>query len=509
MTSASRVILNTIILYTKIVVVMIINLWTVPLLLRAMGKSDYGLFLLIAGVIAMLAFLNAAMTVSTQRFMSITMGENDAGKLNVIYNVSIVLHVIIGVIVVAMLEGCAPFLFNGGLNIPEGRTVAAQWIYQFLVVSTLFTILAVPFDAVLNAHENMLVFSVISIIEAVAKLILALLLPVLTGDALIWYGGGWAAITIMGATFKYIYTRLKYRSLKPDYHQFDKQVFKEMFGFSGWNTFNALAIVGRNQGIAIILNLFIGTIANAAYGIANQINGLLSYFSATLQKSINPQLMKSEGLNDSERMLRIAFTLSKVSIFAISILAIPLIAEMPFIIKLWLKDEIPDGTIPFTRYILVVSIIFQMSAGLMSAIQSHGRIRGYTLTISAVLLLNIPVAYLILKLDYPPHYIMMGMIGIELCCFIVRLLYAYHLCQLNIYAYIRQIILPVTGSIVITSAALLLICTIIPSGLVRLCLNVIVSTGLLSSLTYFFVLSSVEQQQIKNTINSTLDRIKK
>ena len=489
---------------------MFINLWTVPLLLRALGQSDYGLYQLVAGVITMLTFINAAMTISTQRYMSVAMGQSDnATQLNTIYNVSILLHLVIGIGLVILLEIFTPFLFQGFLNIEPDRINAAEWIYQFLIISTFFTILSVPFDAELNAYENMMVFAIISIIDSVLRLGLALTLPYLSGDLLIIYGAGMAVIAILDTTIKYGYTRKRYSSMYPNIDCLDKNSFKEMFSFAGWNTFSAFSMTGRNQGIAIILNLFMGTIVNAAYGIANQINGLLVYFSSTLQKSFNPQLMKSEGMKDNNRMLLFSFSLSKMSTLAIIILALPLIVEMPYVLSLWLGENVPENTVDFTRYILVLSIIYQFSSGLMSAIQSHGIVRNYTLVMSAILLLNLPLTYLILKLGLPVHYVMLSMIIIEVICLMVRISFAHSLCKVSIYDFVKLIILPICCITVVTCAALLTVTYFMQSSFVRLLVIGLGDIILLAPMAYYFVFSAEEKRRIKQLILPLVDRIRK
>lgn len=510
MRTTNRIILNTIILYAKILIVMVINLWTVPLLLRALGQSDYGLYQLVAGVVIMLSFINAAMTVSTQRYMSVAMGESDNNdKLNVIYNVSLLLHLIIGLVIVVFLEVLTPFLFDGFLNIELDRIEAAKWIYQFLIVSTFFTIISVPFDAELNAYENMMVFAIISIIDAVLRLALVLFLPYLSGDLLIIYGAGMAVIAIMNAIVKYGYTRNKYSDMYPSAKHFDNKVFKEMFSFAGWNTFSAFAMTGRNQGIAIILNLFLGTIVNAAYGIANQINGLLVYFSATLQKSFNPQLMISEGMKDNDRMLRFTISLSKMSIIAISVLALPLIFEMPYVLSLWLGDDVPEYAALFSRYILIVSIIYLSSTGLMSAIQSRGIVRNYTLTIACALILNLPVTYIILWLRMPVHYVMLGMICVEFICFGIRVYFAHRLCQLNIKEFLTDVIFPIYLIIGITSLGLMTVVHFMPESFLRLCISCIVNVIIFVPMVYYLVLSSTERQSLLQLFHPIKHYLKK
>ena len=498
MNTTNRIIFNTIILYAKMLIVMFINLWTVPLLLRALGQSDYGLYQLVAGVITMLTFINAAMTVSTQRYMSVAMGEsNNEKRLNTIYNVSLLLHLVIGLGIVIILEILTPFLFHGFLNIEPDRIGAAEWIYQFLIISTFFTILSVPFDAELNAYENMMVFAIISIIDAVLRLAIVLALPYLSGDLLIIYGAGMAVIAILNAVIKYGYTRKRYLSMYPSIDCLDKNTFKEMFGFAGWNTFNAFAVTGRNQGIAIILNLFLGTIVNAAYGIANQINGLLVYFSATLQKSFNPQLMIREGMKDNNRMLRFSLSLSKMSIIAISILALPLIFEMQYVLTLWLGDNIPLNTITFSRYTLIVSILYLSSTGLMSAIQSHGIIRKYTIIIACALTLNLPLTYLILWLGLSIHYVMLGIIFIEILCLGIRLYFAHTLCQMDSKEYVLKILLPLYCIIGITSSILYGVTHLLTASFLRLCISYILCLIIFIPLTYYFVLSGNERQNFQ------------
>ena len=315
MQTKKKIVFNTIILYLKIIVSMAISLVSIPLVLKALGASDYGLYNLVAGVITMLAFLNNSMTVSSQRYMSVAMGEQNEHKINIVYNTSFVLHLLLGAIVVIALEFIGVFALDS-LNIEPSRLSVAQIIYQFLVFSTFAKILSVPFDAIINAYEDMLAFSVIEIIDSILMLLFALSLPFAPIDKLIYYGGCVSLIGILTLFMKYGWCRNTYKNnhIKPFYYKYELKI-KEMLGFTSWNLFGSIALMGRNQGVAIIINLFLGTIANAAYGIANQINGALSNFSSTFQRAINPQLMKSEGMNNRERLLRISFISSKFKLY--------------------------------------------------------------------------------------------------------------------------------------------------------------------------------------------------
>lgn len=504
----NKVILNSFILYAKIILSMLISLYSVPLVLHALGASDFGLYNLVAGIIAMLAFLNSAMTVSTQRFMSVVMGSNDSEKLNSVYNVSIALHIIIGIVIVFLFEICSLFIFNGFLNVNPNRILVAKLIYQFLVISTFFTILSVPFDAVINSYEDMFVFSLIGVVESILRLLLAISLSYVFIDKLTFYGLGISFVAILVMILKFTYTHMKYKNLRLNFrYSFDYKLFKEMFSFAGWNTFGTVAMVGRNQGIAVLLNLFYGTIVNAAYGIANQINSLLGYFSSTLQQSINPQLMKSQGGQNKERLLSIAFMSSKFSVLVLSFFAIPSIIEMPFILKLWLKD-VPENTMWFSRLILVLSIISQYSAGIMSAIQSVGKIKRYTIVTSLLLLMNLPLAYVFLKVGLPPYFVLFCFIAVEIVALGFRLFFAKKLVGFNIYTFFKEVILPTVMIMFISVFVSLFIVLHYPSTFARLVLVVSVCIAFSLLGYWFFVLSKSEKSLLKRIVMSVKDRKK-
>lgn len=442
METSKRVMFNSVVLYIKIIVNMIISLVTVPLILHALGESDYGLYNLVAGLISMLAFLNSSMAITTQRYLSIAIGEGNRSRLNNIYNVALILHFLIGLVVVALFEICYLFLFDGFLNIEPDRVQAAKIVYQFIVLSTLFTILSVPFCAVLNAKENMLLFSVIAIVESLLKLVLAFSLGRCIFDRLIIYGGGMAIISLLSMALYGACVKVKYKDLEVSFKKhFSNNTLLQMLSFTGWSTFGAVSMIGRNQGTAVLFNLFCGTIANAAYGIANQINGVLGYFSATFQKALNPQLMQSEGMNNRPRLIRLSMISSKYSVWVIALFAIPLIMEMPYVLRLWLND-IPDNTLQLSRLVLVLSIVYQFSVGPMSSIQAVGKIKDYFIVMSLLILLNLPICYFVLREGMPMYYCIVVFIIIEFISLIVRLFMAHNLVGIDIYAFVKQVIAP-------------------------------------------------------------------
>ena len=487
-------------IYSKIVITMLISLFTLPLVLNALGASDYGLFTLIIGVITLLTFLNGSMTVSTQRYFSISMGANDKVKINKIFNISIILHLFVGVIIIVLLEILSFFLFDGFLNIDQNRVSAAKIVYQCLIISTLFTVLSVPFDALINANEDFAVLSIIEIFQSILVLILSISLPFIIHDKLVYYGFGMALIAIIVMLIKGVVCMKNYKECYFNKNSFDKILFNEMFSFAGWNTFGAIAMMGRNQGIAVILNMFSGTIVNAAYGIANQINNVLSNFSITLQKSINPQLMKSEGGNDRNRMLFIAFVSSKFSVYILAFFAIPLIIEMPYVLKVWIKD-VPENTILFSQLILILSVVYQFSVGIMSAIQSGGRIKYYQLTIGALLFLNIPISYFLLLNNYPVYSVLICLIIVEVFSLFARIMFSKKLVNLDINRFIKEIIIPCLFILIISFSFSFLPHTFMSESFLRLLLTVLISIISMIFLIWNYGLQIKEKESILSIIS--------
>lgn len=471
----NKIVLNTIILYIKIVLNMVLSFVSVPIVLRALGAEDYGLYALVAGVVAMLAFLNSSMTVSTQRYLSVTMGTGNVNKVTEVFSCSLYLHLLIGLIVCVLFEIVALFAFDGFLNIPQGRVEAARIIYQFLVLSTFFTIISVPYDAALNAHENMLVFSLVTILGALLRLGLAVSLLYIHADKLIVYGAGLACVSFIEVLLKRIYVSRSYREMERiPYKQLDKSLFKEMFAFAGWNTFGAIANVCRNQGLAVVLNLFFGTIINAAYGVANQVNGVLANFSNSLQKAITPQLMQNEGASQREAMLRLSFMTVILSVFVYGIMALPLILEMEIVLGWWLK-QVPDNTIIFCQLVLLTNLLTQMTTGIMAAVQASGKIKKYQIVMGIILFLNLPISYFCLLYGGEPYSALIVMCLVELVALFVRLYLSHELMSFPVKFFFQNVLFPLTCILIISFLLGYIVHCFISIPIIRLtCVTIVV-----------------------------------
>ncbi|HEU4554230.1 MAG TPA: hypothetical protein VFS25_15400 [Chitinophaga sp.] len=486
---------------------MSIALYSTRLVLNALGAEDYGIFSLVSGVIVMLSFLNVAMTISTQRYLSYFIGAGDQEKLKQVFNSSVLLHFLMGITLVIIFEVVGMFFFNQVLNIPAVRLNTAKIIFHFTVISTFFTIASVPYDATLTARENMLLIAGIGIWESLAKLGIAIYLQYTAYDKLVVYGGLIASVTIISLLIKRVYCSAKHQEAHIRIRRyFSKSLLKEMFSYAGWNMFGAGSVVARNQGLAMILNVFFGAVINATYGIANQVNSQLSYFSVTMLQSLNPQIIKSEGSGDRPRMLRLAMIASKFSFFLLSFFAIPVIIEMPELLKLWLKN-VPAHSIIFCRLIIIVSMITQLTVGLQVAIQSVGRIKTYQIVVSALLMLNLPVSYVLLKTGLPPHAVLVSAICIEAVTCSYRVLAAHRLTGLSVSEYLRKGVLTSLVPVAVAFCIALLPQLVMAQGFLRLLVTCCVGGASVLLCVKFLGLTAYEQEKIEGIIMKGLSKV--
>lgn len=508
MQPAKRVVLNTGILYGKVVIVIFISLYSTRLILNALGEVDYGIFNLIGGVIAMLSFINGAMIIATQRYMSISLGAGDIKKLKAVFTSSVVLHLIISLFIVIILELAGIFLFNGYLEIPGERIKTAKIIFHFTVISTFFTINAVPYDASINTHENMLFDTIIGIFEALLKLGIAFWITYSGNDRLIIYGLLIALLTIFIRFVKSVYCRKKYEECRANIRLYIEPVLlKEMLAFAGWNVFGLFCSVLKSQGLAVLLNLFFGVVVNAAYGIANTVNANIKIFSTNLIRAIMPQIVKSEGGGDHERMLRLSVFVSKMSFFLLAFFAVPFIVEMPFVLKIWLKT-VPENSVIFCQLILVISLLYQITIGTMTSVTSMGNIRSFQIAVGAVEIFNLPICYALLKIGLPAYSVFIGSIVMELLAGAVRLWYSHKIAGLNIKDFLIKTWLFSAFSAATATLFSMSLQLILEQNLLRAILVLITTSGTLLLLGMYLVFTSEEITKLKEVLASIRSTVK-
>jgi O-antigen/teichoic acid export membrane protein len=498
MKAAHRVVKNTGILYAKMALTMFISLYSTRLVLSALGVEDFGLFNVVGGIIAMLGFLNASMAVSSQRFMSFAQGAGDIEKVKKIFNMSTLMHIGIALIIVLIFEIVGFFFMNGILNINSNRLSVAKMIYQFMVISTFFTIISVPYEAVITSHENMFFYAIEGILEALIKLAIAFYITYNSYDHLISYGFLMAGLSIFLLILRRVYCHWKYEECQIRIrHYYDKNLLMEMNSFAGWSLLGIASSMISNYGFGIIINIFFGTVVNAAQAIANQINGQLSVLSKTMINALNPIIAKNAGAGKMDVMIKAAMTGSKFSFYLLCIVFIPFLVEMPYILGLWLH-VVPEYTVVFCRLLLVKTLIEQLQTPLTSTINAVGNIKKFQIFNSILNILPILVGYILFSNNFSPSsiYIYFIINAIFLFSFVIYNAKIYS--NLPVVFFLRNIVLKsliiFLTSIFVTYVPLL----IFENELVHTFFAFILSSISLIIFIWFFGLNMEEKNIIMN-----------
>ena len=406
MSNSFRVMKNTISLYIRTIILTVVSLFTVRANLNALGVADYGLYNVVAGFVSMFGFLSGTLTVASQRFFAIGIGRKDWNEINKYFSINLFLYLVFCVIVIFFAETAGLWFVLKKMVISPDRLLAAVTVYQFSIVNFIFGLIVSHFLALLVADENLGIYSMVSIVEAVLKVIVAYLLYIITGDKLIVYGLLLLAASILINGFYIVYSLYRYKNLHINFVK-DKPAYKEVFAFLNWNMIGAIATVFKGQGINIVVNLFFGTAINAARGIAFQINNIVSSFSVNFMKAIDPQITKNYAIGDNEKFFNITCIASKLSFFLLFVVAIPFIANMEYVLGLWLK-EVPGYTVAFAKLALIDALILSLTDPISTAVQAIGKVKWYQIIVSLWTLLNVPLSYLFLRLlknELIPFYV--------------------------------------------------------------------------------------------------------
>lgn len=505
MDNNKKIILNSVYIYVGVLASTLLSLISVPILLSNLGASDYGLYNLVAGLITMLSFLKSSMIVTVQRFMNVAYGANDITRVNKVFTVSLLLYIAVAILTVVIVELLGPFITNGYLNIEENRLNTAVLLFQVLVFSTFFTTISIPYDALFNVYEDLGFFSIFNVLEAILRLLLAVVLGYwATGDKLKIFAVGLVIIAVLIFILKFVCCKIKYKEIKTvRINTNDISIVKDIFSFIGWNLYGTLARLFSNQGYAVVLNLFSGTTINAAYGIANQVNSCLSNITSSVEKAFYPQIMKSEGKNDRTRVLKMSLLSTKYCSLIYSILAVPLLITVPFVLEVWLK-VVPIHTIAFTRIIIVASMISMLCTGITSIFYAVGEIRSYLLWLGSLLICVVFVAYGLMKLGWSVEMVVGLFILLEVVLMIVRLYFAKKIAGLNISEYLRVVLAPYLKVVIPT----FIVVAFLPcKGYLSFVSICILSVTLYTALLYKFGFDSNEKERFKSIIKSAKSKI--
>lgn len=437
--SNKRIAKNTIYLYIRMIVIMLVSLYTARVVLIYLGIEDFGIYNLIGGVIVLLGFLHTALTNASQRFLTFEIGRNDNDKLKKTFSLILTSHLIISLFIFILAETIGLWFINTQLNIAEDRMTAVNWVYQFSVFTFVINIMRVPYNAMVVAYEEMSFFAMVSIIETGLKLAVVFLLPVINIDSLSLFGGLMFFVPVLSILMYISYCNKKFEASKYVFH-WDKKLFVQLTSFSGWSMMGATANIGALQGGNVLLNLFSGVVANASFGIATQVSTAVSTFSSNLLIAFNPQIIKNYSKGHLDSMFKLVLKASSYASYLVLLFAIPFLLNTELILNLWLK-EVPEYAVIFCQLMIVYQIIDVIQAPLGTLISATGKIKIYHLWLSALLIMNIPISWYLLKIGWEPYWVLLTRVALNFISSIIRSIHVRYLVNFPSWTYFSTVIL--------------------------------------------------------------------
>ena len=451
MNDKKRIALNTLVLYVKLIISIIIGFIASRYVLKALGASDYGLYNVVGGVVAMMNLLATSMISTSYRYIAVEIGKGENGNVNRVYNTVFIIHVALAFLLLLIGETIGIYYINNYLNVVAEKIPDAKFVLHLSLISTAFIVISVPADGLMIAKEKFIYSSVLNVFTSLLTLALCIYLCSYGGNRLRLYAMILAIIYLIPPFGYQIYCRITCSDLVK--FNLNKNI-PDYFGvlsFTFWIFIGAVACVGRIQGASIIMNLFFGTIVNAAFGFASQVSQATGMFTSTLRQAAIPQIMKNQSHGNEENSLQLVYIVSRFSFLLMLLPAVPLLFKVNYILKLWLNNP-PEFTGVFIIYLLINGLISNLGAGFDASIQATGEIRKNQIGYTTIHLALLPAMYTAYKLGAPVYANMLIMI----ICTTVTLLFQIHIMSeqtnFNFRKYIKQTILPC-----LTSFAILII----------------------------------------------------
>lgn len=446
-TSYRRIAGNTLMLYVRMLLVMVVSLFTVRIVLQALGQVDYGLYNVVGGIVVMFSFLSHVLSSASQRFFAFELGRNDTDRLSRIYSIILILYGAVIVAIVLLTETVGLWFLHTHMTIPAERMTAVEWVYQFSIAAFCVQIFTTPHKALIIAKERMNVYAYVGIIEVILQLLMAYALLVYGGDRLLLYAVLMFVVHAITNGIYIIYARRKYREIifTPTW---DSDMARSIISYSGWTLFGALASIARSQGINIVLNVYFGAVVNAARGVAHQVNGAVSSFSNNFYTAVKPQIVKSYAAGLTEDCVGLVIRSTRFSFCLLLVLAMPIISYAPEVLSLWLGDY-PSYAVIFVQLMLITCIIDAMGNPIITFNQATGNIRFYQVVVSFIYILNIPIIIAVFEYGFSPVGAFIASMCVSFVAQVARLLIVTVQQGFPLVAYCRKALLPLGGLVIV------------------------------------------------------------
>lgn len=505
--SSPRLILNTSATYIRSVITLGLGLFSARWVLGGLGATDYGLFAVVGSIISFITFLNGVMAASASRHFAFALGRGNSDEVNLWFNTSLSIHVILPVVLIAIGWPIGEYCIRHVLTIPAVRVSACLWVFRLSLVAAFVGMVSIPYLAMFTAQQHIAETAVWGTLQSVLLFAFAYLLTRVSGDHLLFYAGYVVAIRVMFQAIQILRSRHIFQECRIQYrHWFDRARFKEVLSFASWNLIGGFGAILRDQGSAILLNLHFGPKVNAAFGIANTVSGQATQLGNAMLGAFSPELNASEGRGDRTRMLSLAQRASKFGTILVLLFAIPLVVEMDYILKLWLREP-PLYTALLCQLIVAAFLLDKLSTGYLLAVNAKGIIAGYQATVGTCLVLTIPLAWVFLKLGAPPTSVGLAFIIAMSVVSAGRVLWARRLFGVPVWNWLRDVLLPVGAvTLAASSAALLPRCLLSPS-FSRLTLVTVASVLTAIATAWLLALNATERSTVRQSATHLFARM--
>lgn len=505
MSDNKRIAKNTLFLYIRMFLIMGVTLYTSRIVLQVLGETDFGLYNVVGGIVMMFTFLNGSLAGATSRFITYEIGRQDYVRLHKIFNVSLLTHIMIALVIVILAETVGLWFLYNKMVIPEGRFDAAFWVFQISVISCVLSITQVPYSAMIIAHERMNIYAYVGIFEVMFKLLIAYLIMISPYDKLVVYAFLLFLVQMMLMIYYRMFCNKHFSGCSLMFVK-DKTMYKHMFVYAGSDIIGNLAVLAQGQGLNILLNMFFGPAVNAARGVAYQVQGAVTQFSGNFMTAVKPQIIKQYAAGKINEMMRLVVHSSCFSYYLMLLLVMPICLEADYILTLWL-GEYPDYTVSFLRLVLVLCMIQTLKTPRTTVFHATGKILLPNIVVGTILCLAFPMAYVVLKMGYDPNSVFWTAIASMLLSEVAGII----IMKSRINCSVRNYVLNVhVRCLIVTGLSLAIPLTvhnhISIQGLAKLIIITLITTLSILLVSYYAGLDKGMRQKINGVIKNKILR---
>lgn len=453
--SNRRLVKNTMFMYSRTFLLMIIGVFTSRITLEALGVNGYGTINVVSGFVGLFSIISGSLTAACQRFITYEM-EAKNHSVQDVFNASLKIHILLCLALILIAETVGLYFVEYKLNIPADEYKAVQWVYQCSIASLLLTLVNIPYNAIIISYERLNVFAYMSLFEGVLKFLVVLLLLYLPGDKLVIYSLLTLGSAIIMRTILQMYCHKQFRKEVKIRIKTNSVLFKNIFGFAGWTFLGNAATICSNQGVNIVINLFCGVVVNAARGIAVMVEGIITSFVTNFTTALNPQITKSYASNNDLQIIELVQLGIRITFFLMLLISVPVIIAADDILHIWFV-EVPEYAVSFVRLTLIIAIIQAFGNPFLTLLLATGKIRSYQITVGVITIMNLPISYLLLYLRYSPESVYILNIAISVIAFILRLIYLNKITRINTAKYFDNILIRMilSGAVCVALSSLL------------------------------------------------------